>query len=372
MESRQEPLNQQRHGQDGPAHESGEVVRRDESEGWSGGMEEGSRPGEYVHELKRSSWVNGSTEKLAQGLGLFSIALGMAELAAPRSMAKLVGVQDQQTLLRLAGLREIASGVGILSQRRPVGWLWFRVAGDIMDLALLGAAFTEKRADTTRLAAATAAVAGVTALDIRCGQQLSEHTRAWSDNDGNVFGGATARRRALPVKKAIIVNRSPEELYRYWRDPQNLPHFMKNLESVEKTGEKRSHWVTKGPGGKKVEWDAEIVEDRPNELIAWRSVEGAAVPNWGSVRFEPAPGGRGTLVRVEMQYSPPGGLLGATIAKLFGRTPEQQIEEDLRRFKRVMETGEIITTEGQPAGRASSTSWKYDHAMRRVASAVSG
>jgi uncharacterized membrane protein len=274
--------------------------------------------------------------------------------------------------LRLIGFREIASGVGILSERRPVGWLWLRVAGDIMDLALLGMAFTQRRADPTRLAAATAAVVGVTALDIRCSQRLSERTRAGSEADRDVADRATARDRALPVRKAIIVNRSPEELYRYWRDFRNLPRFMKNLESVVATGDKRSHWVAKGPGGKKVEWDAEIIEDRPNEMIAWRSIEGAEVPNWGSVRFEPAPGGRGTLVRVEMQYSPPGGLLGVTIAKLFGRGPEQQIEEDLRRFKQVMETGEIITTEGQPSGRASSTSWKYDHALRRVASAVSG
>lgn len=371
MESRQEQLNQQRRGQDGPGQESTEVFRGGESEGWSGGLEEGSRPGEYVHEVRRSSWVNGSAERLAQGLGLFSIALGMAELAAPRSMARLIGVRDHRTLLRLAGLREIASGVGILSQHRPVGWLWFRVAGDIMDLALLGTAFTEKRADATRLAAATAAVAGVTALDIRCSQQLSEQARTPSDMDRDVFDRATPRGRALPVKKAIIVNRSPEELYRYWGDLRNLPGFMKNLDSVELTGEKRSHWVAKGPMGKKVEWDAEIVEDRPNDMIAWRSVEGA-VPNWGSVRFEPAPGGRGTVVRVEMQYSPPGGLVGATAAKLFGRAPEQEIEEDLRRFKQVMETGEIITTEGQPAGRASSTSWKYDRAVRRGASAVSG
>src|SRR5688572_7595100 len=172
METRQEQLNEQRRGRDGRPHEPAEVLRRGESEGWSGGLEEGSGPGNYVHELKRSPWVNGNAERLARGLGLFSIALGMAEIAAPRSVARLIGVEeDDQFVLRLVGLREIASGVGILSERRPVGWLWFRVAGDIMDLALLGMAFTQRRADPTRLAAATAAVVGVTALDIRCSQQ---------------------------------------------------------------------------------------------------------------------------------------------------------------------------------------------------------
>jgi uncharacterized membrane protein len=118
--------------------------------------------------------------------------------------------------------------------------------------------------------------------------------------------------------------------------------------------------------GRSQKWDAEITEDQSNEYIAWRSLEGADVENSGWVCFEAAPGGRGTIVSVEMQYSPPAGALGATVAKILGRAPEQEVEEDLRRFKQVMETGEIITTEGQPAGRSSSTSWKYDQTIRRA------
>jgi len=148
------------------------------------------------------------------------------------------------------------------------------------------------------------------------------------------------------VKRSIIINSTPEELYRFWRDFENLPRFMQHLQSVEETGGGRSHWVTKGPADSRVEWDAELTEDRENELIAWRSLEGADVYNTGSVSFEPATGGRGTLVRVEMEYSPPGGAIGKGIAKLFGEDPERQIYDDLRCLKQVIETGEVVLSDG--------------------------
>ena len=160
--------------------------------------------------------------------------------------------------------------------------------------------------------------------------------------------------KGIKVEKSVTVNRSPEELYRFWRNFENLPRFMNHLESVKGTGEGRSHWVAKAPAGKTVEWDAEVYNEKENELIAWRSLEGADVDNAGSVRFEPATGGRGTVVRVTLKYDPPGGALGAMVAKLFGEEPSQQIEEDLRRFKQVMETGEAATTEGQPSGRSAT------------------
>lgn len=123
---------------------------------------------------------------------------------------------------------------------------------------------------------------------------------------------------------------------------------MKHLNKVDVTGERRSHWTAKGPAGSTVEWDAEITDDRPNESIAWRSLEGADVNHAGSVRFEPAPRDHGTFVTVEMQYRPPMGTLGAAVAAWFGEDPTQTVKMDLRRFKQVMETGEVITTEGQP------------------------
>ena len=156
------------------------------------------------------------------------------------------------------------------------------------------------------------------------------------------------------VEKSVTVNRPPEELYRFWRNFENLPRFMKHLESVKVEGGNRSHWVAKGPAGTSVEWDAEVYNEKENEMIAWRSLEGSEVANAGSVHFEPAAGGRGTVVRVVLKYDPPAGKLGAAVARLFGESPAQQIDEDLRRFKQVMESGEIATTAGQPSGRAAA------------------
>ncbi len=160
-------------------------------------------------------------------------------------------------------------------------------------------------------------------------------------------------RKIVDVKTAVTVNKAPDELYRYWHDFAHLPQFMDHLESVQVVSAQRSHWKAKAPAGTTVEWDADIVDDRPNEVIAWRSVEGAAVRNEGSVRFTPAPGGRGTEVRVEMRYDVPGGALGATIAKLFGEEPGQQARDDLRCFKQVMETGEKTMSEATASSGAA-------------------
>lgn len=154
----------------------------------------------------------------------------------------------------------------------------------------------------------------------------------------------------IHVEKAVTIGKSPEEVYRFWRELPNLPRFMDHLQSVEVTGEKTSHWVAKGPAGHDIAWDAEIIVDEPNERISWRSLPDSGIGNAGSVRFLAAPGGRGCEVHVTVQYYPPGGVIGATIAKLFGEEPSIQITDDLRRLKRLMETGEIPTTEGQSHG----------------------
>ena len=154
------------------------------------------------------------------------------------------------------------------------------------------------------------------------------------------------------VTKSIIINKSPAELYHFWRNFENLPKFMNHLESVQNLGGNRSHWKAKAPLGTSVEWDAELSSDRENERIGWHSIEGSDIPNSGVVEFLPTVD-RGTEVRVILTYEPPAGEVGALFAKLFGEEPSQQVEEDLRRFKRLMETGEVIKTEGQTSGRAS-------------------
>jgi uncharacterized membrane protein len=277
-------------------------------------------------------------EKLARGLGWFSIGLGLAEVLAPGGIAKITGVSKKNTgLIRLFGLREIASGIGIFSQgRRPTEAVWSRVVGDALDLACLGAAFASPKTNKGRLAFATANVLAVTALDVLCAQQLG----------GGEGAGDGTRKGTTQVKNSLIINRPPEELYQYWHNFENLPEIMHHLESVKVKGDGRSHWVAKAPAGTSVEWDAEVTEDRPNELIAWRSLEGSDVDNSGSVRFEPAPGSRGTIVKVEINYTPPGGALGSLVAKLFGEEPGQQAQESLRTFKQLMETGEVVVSDG--------------------------
>jgi uncharacterized membrane protein len=155
------------------------------------------------------------------------------------------------------------------------------------------------------------------------------------------------------VERSITIGMAPQELYNFWRNFENLPQFMAHLEDVTVQNNTRSHWVAKGPASTQFEWDAEITQDQPNELIGWRSLPGADVQNQGTVRFQPAPGNRGTVVRVTMQYDPPAGPLGAAIAKLFGEEPNVQVDGDLRRLKQMLEAGEIATIEGQPSGTRS-------------------
>ncbi|MBD2569621.1 SRPBCC family protein [Anabaena lutea] len=152
------------------------------------------------------------------------------------------------------------------------------------------------------------------------------------------------------VEKVVTINKSAEELYRFWHKFENLPRFMKHLKDVKVYDDRRSHWITRGLLDSSIEWDAVIIEDRENELISWASVQGADVENSGSVSFQPAPGNRGTEVKVVTQYNPPGGAIGDAVAKLFGEEPKQQLGDDLHRFKMIAEAGEIATTEGQPKG----------------------
>lgn len=287
----------------------------------------------YAAQRAQPGLPSSSAKRLAKGLGWFSVGLGLAELLCPRAIASISGVSNTHTgLIRLYGLRELASGIAIFSQEKPTEAVWSRVAGDAMDLASLGVAFTAPDAKRGRVAFATANVLAVTALDLICAKQLS---------NGN---------QGVHAKTSCIVNATPEEVYDFWRNFENLPRFMKHLESVEDLGDGRSHWKAKGPAGTTVEWDATIIADVPGEVITWRSLEGSDVDNAGAVRFEKAPGDRGTIIKVNLQYNPPAGVIGATVAKLFGEEPQQQLDDDLRRFKQVLEVGEIVVSDATLLG----------------------
>jgi len=158
-------------------------------------------------------------------------------------------------------------------------------------------------------------------------------------------------KNGIHVEMAYTIMRPSAELYDFWRDFDNLPKFMEHLQSVKKIDDRTSRWIARGPAGTSVEWDAEIINEEPGKLIAWRSLAHAKVDNAGSVRFSSAPGDRGTEVRVEIEYIPPAGEIGRAVAWLYGEEPRQQIQEDLRRFKQLMETGEIPSTQGQSRGQ---------------------
>ena len=280
-------------------------------------------------------------ESTADFLGYFSIGLGLAEVLAPRAMAKVVGVKEPDdtsiNTMRAMGLREIGHGLAILSNQHPEKAVWSRVAGDMVDLALLGRTMANPDNDRGRTLFATANVLAVTALDVMTARQLSKQPRT-----------ATAARMAQGIvrtKRSITIRRPVEEVYAFWHDFENLPRFMRHLESVQTTGENRTHWKALAPAGRTVEWDAETTEDVPNARIAWRSLPGADVANSGVVEFAPAPGGRGTEVRVTLEYDPPMGKLGSKVAMLFREEPGQQVQDDLRHFKQVMEIGEIVLSD---------------------------
>jgi uncharacterized membrane protein len=151
------------------------------------------------------------------------------------------------------------------------------------------------------------------------------------------------RRGDVLVGRSVTIDRPREELYRFWRDFNNLPRFMHNVRSVSVRGAELSHWIIEAPAGKTVEWDSKITQDDPGRLIAWESQDGASVPNSGKVEFLESPDGRGSVVRMTLTYDPPGGAVGKLIAKLFQKEPKVQARQDLRRFKQLMETGEVAT-----------------------------
>jgi uncharacterized membrane protein len=207
--------------------------------------------------------------------------------------------------------------------------------------------------DEHRVPGAVAAAAGaaliVRGATGRCPMYAAAGINTAETDTREALGGG----RGVHVDEAVTINREPEELYAYWRDFELLPTFMSHLVSVRRIDHRRTHWVAKAPAGRTVEWDAEIINEIPNELIAWRTLSKADVVSAGSVRFRQADAGSGTEVHVHLQYEPPAGKIGATVAWLLGHEPGQEIREDLRRFKALLETGEVPTTKGQPRGRQS-------------------
>jgi uncharacterized membrane protein len=266
------------------------------------------------------------------------IGLGTLQLARPRVVARLSGLDDTATtrrVLALVGARKLVQGVGLVGRRTP-GWAWTRVAGDAMDLAALGIALARRPEGRRRaLAGVTGAVLAVTAVDMVAALRA----------------GRTSLARRIELTASTTVRRPRSEVYAFWRRLENLPTFMAHLDAVVSVDERHSRWWATAPFGRTVAWDAEVTHDMPDSRIAWRSTGRATVPNAGSVRFVTAPDGVSTEVRVRLTYALPGGRLGAAVARYFGEEPRQQVDDDLRRFKQVMETGEVVRSDGLPSGK---------------------
>jgi uncharacterized membrane protein len=287
-------------------------------------------------------------ESLADFLGLFSVGLGLAQVTMPGVISRACGIDHEddrnRTVMRLLGLREISHGLAILTNQQPAKPVWSRVIGDMLDLALLGKAFSNPRNNRAMTVFATANVLAVTALDVMCARQLSEQP------DGRL--SKAAEEGVIRTRRSITIGRQVDDVFAYWRNVEHLPRFMRHLESVTDLGNGRSHWVAKAPAGERVEWDAEITSEVPNELIAWRSIGDADVYNAGTVRFLAAPGGRGTEVRVDLEYDPPLGKLGSKVAMFWREEPGQQVQDDLRRLKQMLEIGEIVLSDATSPRRS--------------------
>ena len=285
-----------------------------------------------------TSAATGSTDALARNLGWFSLGLGLAQLLAPRQVARLVGIDDDDSdrVMRLIGLREIGSGVGLLTQAKPTPWLWSRVGGDAMDLMLLGRALESPDAHRGRVLLATAAVLGISAADTMASIQMAGEPEE---------PYAARHQRPVRATAAATINAPASEVYAWWEGFQRLPQFMQDAASVETTGEGKSRWTFSAPGDMNVAWDIEVSESRPNEQIAWRTGEGAPFSATGRVRFRSAPGERGTEVIFDAEVQPPGGELGKTVGGILARALGGKLGNDLRRLKQLIELGEVVQSD---------------------------
>jgi uncharacterized membrane protein len=280
----------------------------------------------------------------ARNLGLLSLALGAGAVLMPTWLSRVSGLEPHRRLLPLVGLRELTAGIGLLSSSNPTPWLWSRVAGDAMDLAVILSSLMSRNNSRKMSAAVTAAVvAAIAAIDTR------ESLR--STRSGNTNQQAAAS--DVLVSASVIVSKSPQECYDFWRDATNMTRISPMVESVTVLDQRTSRWLIRSPLGHRIEWDSKVTGETPGERISWRSVDGGGLYHAGVIRFERATGDRGTLVNTSMHFRVPGGAAGIGLAKLLGANPRSEVREDLRRFKQLLEAGEIPTTRGQPSGRRS-------------------
>lgn len=269
---------------------------------------------------------DGRGVRMAQGLGWYSIGMGLGALLVPGLVRRLAGLRHGSSLLmRLMGARELGTGIALLGSRKPVAALDARILGDVADLIALGVAFARPANGPNRLLASAVTKLGVTALDLIARHDLAGH----HDRQQRVA-------MVTSVHRAITIDASPEALYAFWRDLPAMPRIMEHLRSVQRIDAVRSRWTAVGPAGMTLSWESEIIDDRPGELISWITLEGP-LESAGVVRFRPSRDRRGTEVVVDMKYHVLGRGLGQAAATLFGLEPGVELERGLVRLKQLFE-----------------------------------
>jgi uncharacterized membrane protein len=287
-----------------------------------------------------------NTDALVKGLAAASLGLGLSEVLAPRKVAAVAGVNDtrrSQAVIRALGLRECGHAAALVFG--PNKLVWTRVAGDVLDVGVLLAGIAKRERGQRRRGTVSALLlAGIGAVDLYAALRTTR-----DDGSTGRHGNAPSQRT---LRASITVQQEPQDVYAFWRDLENLPSFMYHLKSVTSESAERSRWVANAPIGQQVQWEAQITDDQPGTRIAWESLQGSSVQNSGSVEFASAPAG-GTEVRVTIAYHIPGGTLTKAVASIFGESPEQQVNDDLRRLKQLLETGQVLLSDGSPEGTAA-------------------
>lgn len=280
--------------------------------------------------------MNGQTT--ARFLGWFSVGLGLAEVVAPNAITRALGTRRRPGLVRTAyGLRELAVGAGLLTTRTPQPWVWARVAGDVLDLATLGAALGGRRSNRGAVGFALASVAAVTALDVRTALALGTE---------NGTSGATEKGAppdAEEVRSSITIGRPPEEVYWAWRDPVTVATMLQPFARVHAESPELAHIQPRTPLGGALQWSWDVPDERPGEFMRFRSLEGSTVRNEGTATLRPTADGRGTHLEVHARYQAPGGPLGTKALAAFGLVPQKALDETLDRFRDLVESGRTPT-----------------------------
>lgn len=280
--------------------------------------------------------TNQAMEKVALALACAKVGIGLGQMLAPQLISKWMGRPHRPVRTRVSGFRHFTAGMGILkdlqagSTQLPVGAM--------MSLAGMVGGTLVRRTVRRNAAVVLAVTAGAAAAGIVIARQ---------------FAARSPKERTLRFSASTTINLPPRECYRYWHDVERFPEFFDHLKSVRVTGDRQSHWIAKAPAGQEVSWDSEITEDMPDQSIAWQALNAKPCPMSGSVRFEPVRGGAGTLVRLRMAYEMPSPVGRGAIGAVLGHDPGFRLRKTLRRFKSLLEAGEIATTEGQSSGRAA-------------------